>query len=503
VSKTIIVTLAPSGPSFTIERGALLREGLVQHGCETPCGGLGACGGCRVRVDAGELPVTERDRQVFTLAELTQGWRLGCAARAEADVTLMVGGGIAPVLGDAASVGGGGRHGLGVAIDLGTTTLAVQLVDMASGALLGSRSDLNPQARFGADVMSRVRAAALDDQPTRVIRAHLGRMVEQLVGGRGGEVVDIVIVGNTVMHHLFAGLSTRPLEAVPFQSRTIGEQRFVPADLGWSGLPHAPLVRLLPCLGGFVGSDILAGIVAVGLGERDGLRALIDLGTNGEIALGNRERILVASTAAGPAYEAGSIAMGMRAAVGAVSQVTVGADQRFACVVIGGGEARGLCGSGVVGAVAAGLSTGAIKPSGRLAGGGKTLAITGSVHLTQADVRELQLAKGAIAAGQRILLKLWGVGIEAVDTVMLSGAFGNYVDPASAIRIGLVESAVERVVPAGNTALRGAKMLLGCEAYPVLDRVTHVALAADPDFQDIFAACMGFPAADDRGLACA
>jgi uncharacterized 2Fe-2S/4Fe-4S cluster protein (DUF4445 family) len=172
-------------------------------------------------------------------------------------------------------------------------------------------------------------------------------------------------------------------------------------------------------------------------------------------------------------------------------------------VVIGGGEARGLCGSGVVGAVAAGLSTGAIKPSGRLAGGGKTLAITGSVHLTQADVRELQLAKGAIAAGQRILLKLWGVGIEAVDTVMLSGAFGNYVDPASAIRIGLVESAVERVVPAGNTALRGAKMLLGCEAYPVLDRVTHVALAADPDFQDIFAACMGFPAADDRGLACA
>jgi uncharacterized 2Fe-2S/4Fe-4S cluster protein (DUF4445 family) len=502
VSETIVVTLEPGGPSFTVERGVLLREVLAGHGCETPCGGQGTCGGCRIRVTGGELPVTDRDRRVFTPAELTQGWRLGCAARAEADVTLMVGGGIAPVLGDASAVGGGRRHGLGVAIDLGTTTLAVQLVDLASGALLGSRSGLNPQARFGADVMSRVRAAMLDDQPTRLIRAHLGQMVEQLVRGRGGEVVDIVIVGNTVMHHLFAGLSVRPLASTPFASPCLGEHRFVPAALGWSGLPDAPLVRVLPCLGGFVGSDILAGIVAAGLGEQDGLRALVDLGTNGEIALGNRQRILVASTAAGTAFEAGSIAMGMRAAAGAVSQVTVGADQRFECVVIGGGEARGLCGSGVVGAVAAGLSTGAIRPSGRL-DSGKTLAIAGSVHLTQADVRELQLAKGAIAAGLRILLKQWGAAIGAVDALILSGAFGNYVDPASAIRIGLVETAAGRVVPAGNTALRGAKMLLGCEAYPVLDLVSHVALAADPDFEDIFTACMGFPAGDDRRLPCA
>jgi uncharacterized 2Fe-2S/4Fe-4S cluster protein (DUF4445 family) len=503
VSETIVVTLAPSGPSFSIERGARLCEALVQHGCETPCGGAGTCGGCRIRVVAGELPVTEPDRQLFSPAELAQGWRVGCAARAEADVTLMLGGGLSPVLGDASALGGGRRHGLGVAIDLGTTTLAVQLLDLASGALLGSRSALNPQARFGADVMSRIRVAVQDDQPTRLIRAHLGQMVEQLLRGRGAEVVDIVIVGNTVMHHLFAGLSVRPLAAAPFESPNLGEQRFAPADLGWNGLPDARLVRVLPCLGGFVGPDILAGLVAVGLGEQDGLRVLIDLGTNGEIALGNRERILVASTAAGTAFEAGSIAMGMRAAEGAVSQVRLGADQRFECVVIGGGEARGLCGSGVVGAVAAGLRCGAIKPSGRLAGGGKRLAITESVHLTQADVRELQLAKGAIAAGLRILLKQWGTTMDAVDRVMLSGAFGNYVDPASAIRIGLVESAVGRIVPAGNTALRGAKLLLGCETYPVLPLVTHVALAADPEFQDIFAACMGFPAADDRRLSCA
>lgn len=217
MSETIVVTLEPIGLSFTTQRGVLLGEELARHGCEAPCGGHGTCGGCRVRVEAGELPITDRDRQVFTPAELTQGWRLGCAARAHADVTLMVGGGIAPVLGDASAIDGGRRHGLGVAIDLGTTTLAVQLVDMATGALLGSRSDLNPQTRFGADVMSRVCAAALDDRPTRLIRAHLGQMVEQLVGGRQHEVVDIVIVGNTVMHHIFAGLSVRPLELVPFE----------------------------------------------------------------------------------------------------------------------------------------------------------------------------------------------------------------------------------------------------------------------------------------------
>jgi uncharacterized 2Fe-2S/4Fe-4S cluster protein (DUF4445 family) len=501
VSETVAVTLEPAGQSFRVARGTPLQDLLARHGCETPCGGLATCGGCRIRVTAGQLPITSRDRDVLTSAELADGWRLGCVARADTDVTLTVASGIAPVLGDATAVRGG-RHGLGVAIDLGTTTLAVQLLDMASGALLGSLSALNPQTRFGADVMSRVRAAAVDDGPTRLIRAHLGQMVEQLLGGRQREVADVVIVGNTVMHHIFAGLSVRPLEAVPFQSPRIGEQRFIPADLGWHGFIGEPVIRVLPCLGGFVGSDILAGIVAVGLGEHDELRVLVDLGTNGEIALGNRERILVASTAAGTAFEAGSIAMGMRAAPGAISQVSPGRDQGFECVVIGGGEPKGLCGSGVVGAVAAGLRIGAIKPSGRLAGGGKTLAVAGGVHLTQRDVRELQLAKGAIAAGLRILLRHWGAGIGEVDKLILSGAFGNYVNPGSAVRIGLLEAAVGRVVPAGNTALRGAKMLLGTDVYPVLNRVTHVALAADPDFQDIFAECMGFPAGDERRVRC-
>lgn len=500
MADTIRLTLQPAGLSLDVPRGAALLDALVRHGCETPCGGFGICGGCRVRVVAGALPITAADRQMLTPAELAEGWRLGCAARAEGDVALAIGGAALAVLGDAAAVGGGRRQGLGVAVDLGTTTLAAQSVDLATGAPLGSVSALNAQTAFGADVMSRVRAALLDARPTQAIRAQIGQMVGQLVGGRERELADVAIVGNTVMHHLFAGLSVRPLASVPFRSPTLGEQRFVPSELGWYGFADQPLVRVLPCLGGFVGADILAGIVAVGLGEQDGLQALIDLGTNGEIVLGNRDRILVASTAAGTAFEAGSIAMGMRAVAGAISRVTVGASGRFECAVIGGGEARGLCGSGIVGAVAAGLEIGAIRPNGRLAGG-KTLPVAGVVHLTQADVRELQLAKAAIAAGLRILLKHWGARVGDVERLSLAGAFGNYVDPLSAARIGLLEVAADRVVPAGNTALRGAKMLLGCDDYPVLGLVSHVSLAADPEFEETFVACMKFPSNEAPGLA--
>jgi uncharacterized 2Fe-2S/4Fe-4S cluster protein (DUF4445 family) len=351
---------------------------------------------------------------------------------------------------------------------------------------------------FGADLMNRVRAAVESDEPTRVIRAQLGRMVRELAAGREAEIVDVTIVGNTVMHHIVAGLDLHPFTAVPFRSPMLGEQRLVPADLGWEGFAARPIVRVLPCLGGFVGSDILAGIVAVGLAEQDRLRALIDLGTNGEIVLGNRSRLLVASTAAGTAFEAGSIAMGMRAATGAIAQVRLGADGSFVCDVIGGGEPQGLCGSGVVAAVAAGLDAGAILPSGRLAHRAKRLPLAGRVELTQRDVRELQLAKGAIAAGMRILLRHWGVGMEAVETLYLAGAFGNYVDTARAVRIGLLEAPVERIAAAGNTALRGAKLLLGRDATALLGSVAHVSLAAEPDFHDIFAACMGFPGADEE-----
>jgi uncharacterized 2Fe-2S/4Fe-4S cluster protein (DUF4445 family) len=250
-------------------------------------------------------------------------------------------------------------------------------------------------------------------------------------------------------------------------------------------------VRFAHCLGGFVGSDILAGIVATGMGDSDDLVALVDLGTNGEIAIGNRHRVVCASTAAGPAFEAGAITMGMRAVTGAISHV-MQVGHELTATIIGDVEPRGICGSGLVDAVAVGLRNGAILPNGRIADGTKIFPVAGPVVLYQSDIRELQLAKGAIAAGFRILLRKLGEDIEAVRKVHLAGAFGNYVQIESAIRIGLIEAPRAVIHAAGNTALRGGKILLAT-GKPVLPIIEHISLAADPSFQDEFVDSMRFP----------
>lgn len=486
------IELVPLNVVIEVDRGTALENVLTARGMEFPCGGLGTCGGCRVQVLEGELEATSEDRAYLVEEELRNGWRLACRARATSSLKLKVEQWwTMPVLSDDTHLTGERRQGLAIAIDLGTTTIAAQLLDLASGKLLGLRTALNPQAIHGADVMSRVRFAFDSTDQTPMIRDFLGAMVQELSDGRQEEVVEVVLVGNTVMHHLFCGIDTEPLSHVPFASPNLGEQRFHAADLNWQ-LPASAVIRFLPCIGGFVGSDILAGIIAVGLHTSNELRALIDLGTNGEISLGNRERIFCASTAAGSAFEAGTIKMGMRASMGAISRVFVKPDG-LECSVIGDVEARGLCGSGLVDAVAAGLNLDLIRTSGRFTDKSKEFPLAATVKLWQVDVRELQLAKAAIASGMRILLDRWGARIEDVKEVYLSGAFGNYVRAESAVRIGLLETTIDRLTPSGNTALRGAKLLLGIDDFPVLNMIEHVGLASDPNFQDQFVGCMGFP----------
>jgi uncharacterized 2Fe-2S/4Fe-4S cluster protein (DUF4445 family) len=298
------------------------------------------------------------------------------------------------------------------------------------------------------------------------------------------------------MHHLFCGISVEPLSHYPFEAVLPGLQVFDAAELGWS-LAGRPAVRFLPCLGSFVGSDILAGLLATRLHQSERVAALIDLGTNGEIVVGNRERLLCASTAAGPAFEGARISMGMRAATGAISEVRV-RDSRLECHVVGNVAPRGICGSGLVDTVAAGLELGWISSKGRLANG-ESLTLAGPVSLNQWDVRELQLAKGAIAAGLRILLEQWGATKEDLSQVFLAGAFGNYINRASARRIGLLDFPVEKVRPSGNTALLGAKLALFSlpehdGAYPeILASVKHVSLDEDARFQETFVEEMVFP----------
>ncbi len=503
MKELVTLELLPLGAQVQLARGAGLQDALFAHGVEFPCGGRGRCKGCRVRVIAGELPITAEDRQKLSAEELAAGWRLSCRAKAEGDLRLEVAQWETPILGDDSTFSFAPQAGSGIAIDIGTTTVVGQLVDLTTGRVLAVRSGLNAQAKHGADIMSRIEFAMAGEGQRvleELIRGQVGRMCGELVMAApgAGALRRVTLVGNTVMHHLFGGISVEPLSHVPFEPRHPGRLRFRTRDLRWD-LPGDPEIYFLPCLGGFVGSDILAGVAATRLHERAGLTALLDLGTNGEIVVGNRERLLCASTAAGPAFEGARISMGMRAATGAVSEVRL-EHGRLRCHVLGNGTARGICGSGLVDAVAVGLDLGKIRPNGRLADG-DSWELTEGVLLSQWDIRELQLAKGAIAAGLELLLREWGAAPDQIQEVFLAGAFGNYIHRASARRIGLLNFPAEKIKPVGNTALLGAKLALfdaGLAADgAVMAKVQHLSLHENPRFQETYVEHMAFPAAKD------
>ncbi len=403
------IQLLPSGKRLRVKHGTGLQDLLFAHGAEFPCGGRGRCKGCKIKVLAGSLPISETEKEKLTVGELAEGWRLACRGRAEGDLKIELEQWEAAILSDNSVFAFTPQDGLGIAVDLGTTTLVAQLVDLRTGHVLAVRTALNAQAKHGADIMSRVEFAVAGSGQRaleELVRKQIGRLIQELLAKTSpADLKSVVLVGNTVMHHLFCGISLEPLSHYPFEPQSPGLQMFRPADLGWD-LPGSTAVRFLPCLGSFVGSDILAGILATKLHEGESLAALIDLGTNGEIVVGNRERMLCASTAAGPAFEGARISMGMRAATGAISEVHAQGG-KLHCHVLGNGRPRGLCGSGLVDAVSAALDLGWIKFTGRLAEG-DSLMLAPPVSLNQWDVRELQLAKGAIAAGLRILLQQWG-----------------------------------------------------------------------------------------------
>lgn len=476
------VELVPAGARLELEHGASLHDALFPYGVEFPCGGAGTCGGCRVRVLRGDVAVTAEMATELTAAQIAAGWRLACLARVEGPLTLEVEQWSGTVLSDDSQFEFTPSEGLGIAIDLGTTTVVAQLVDLTTGVVLAVRTARNAQAVHGADVMSRIEYALRGGAArlTALIRDQLASMISSMPGSEAAR--SVVIVGNTAMHHLFCGVDVAPLSSAPFEPTDDGEKTFAARELGWA---CDAVARFLPCLGGFVGSDVAAGILATPVGR--GFSALVDLGTNGEIVVGNGGELVCASTAAGPAFEGGRIRMGMTASSGAISRVTVRVGT-FECHTVDGATARGICGSGLVDAVAAGLETRRILPNGRMPA---DLELAPGVALSQSDIRELQLAKAAIAAGMRILVKRWGKSVNDLEAVYLAGAFGNYVDVTSARRIGLLESAA-RLVPCGNTALRGARMALVGAGRRV--KADHVPLGSDAEFQETFVECMGFSA---------
>jgi len=423
----------------------------------------------------------------------------------------------------------------GIAFDLGTTTVVATLLDLSTGTPVAVESMLNKQQPFGADVITRISTTMMDpgalDKLQQLAQETLGELA-RAVCQRGGvaphEVYEVAVAGNATMTHLVLGIDPEPLGVAPFILSARLFPEVLAADLGLAGAVH-PRGRavVFPSFGAYVGGDITAGLLASGMDRDARVRLFIDIGTNCEIVLGNREWLLATAAPAGPAFEGAAIRCGMRAADGAIEVVTMTPGD-LGLKVIGDAEPQGLCGSGLVDAVTGLVRVGLLDSSGRfvsaeeaerrapgLAGrltriGQERVFVlhwrgpgddpAESIYLSQRDVRELQFAKAAIATGWQILLEEAGLTAADVKQVLLAGSFGSYLSAASAIRIGLVpEVALPRVVAAGNVAGEGAKMALlslreRAGGLALLEEVRYVELSDHADFNDRFVGQLPFPA---------
>lgn len=405
-----------------------------------------------------------------------------------------------------------GRGIYGVAVDIGTTTMVAYLMNLSTGETVDVASALNPQRVYGGDVISRSDFASQSEANAqamqRLVVDKLGGMIEDMARRKGVDlerIFHVVAVGNTTMMHLLCGLTTRNISVSPFIPAVTDEITVPARELGFA-LPNA-LVTAGPCVAGYVGADTVACVLDCGMDRARRLCLMVDIGTNGEIALGNREGIVCCSTAAGPALEGAHIKHGMGGVSGAISRVRL--DSGVELDVIGGGRAQGICGSGLVDAIAGMLDRGYIDEMGgmdedelgELAGedeGRPALRLTEDIMITQRDVREVQLAKAAIAAGIETLVRQRGCSWDDIGALYLAGGFGNYIDRERAARIGLLpRQLLDRMRPVGNAAGAGAQRMLLSEAE--LDRasaiargMTYLELSARPDFQELFVDGMCF-----------
>ncbi|MGD0082041.1 MAG: ASKHA domain-containing protein, partial [Acidimicrobiales bacterium] len=426
------------------------------------------------------------------------------------------------------------EHLYAIAFDLGTTTVVATLLDLSTGMPVAVQSMLNPQQTFGADVITRISAIMMDpralERLTKLAHGVLDELA-QAVCTEGGvdpaEVYEVAIAGNATMTHIVLGVDPEPLGMAPFIMTARRWPELLASSLGIAVHPGARAV-MFPALGAYVGGDIIAGLLASGMDRDPRTRLFIDIGTNCEIVLGNNDDLLATAAPAGPAFEGAAIRCGMRASAGAIEGVKMTTSE-VALRVIGDVDATGLCGSGLVDAVAELVGLGLLDTSGRFVPEDEAASIAPgiadrltqvgaervfvldwrgdpeeSIYLSQRDVRELQFAKAAIATGWHLLLEDAGIQPGDVQQVLLAGSFGSYLSPASAVRLGLVPPLpLLRVVSAGNVAGEGAKMALlsvreRAGAMALLEEVTYVELSDRADFNDRFVEQLAFPAGGKR-----
>ena len=491
--------------------GTSILQALQARGeyIPAPCGGNGTCGKCRVRFVQDPPAPSQADRKVLTEAEIADGVRLACRTAAvqgavieieagdekQMDVasgfTLDVASGRVPVQRDIVDGEKDTEEGgtIAAAVDIGTTTIAMSAVDIGSGRILGTSTGINHQRSWGADVISRMEASNQGKGALlqKSIRADLDLLREELGLAQDARMV---ISGNSTMEHLLQGLSCETLGVAPY----------TPVDIS---LHEYENMTILPGISTFVGADIVSGIVACGIDQSEEICILVDLGTNGEMAIGNRNRIISASTAAGPAFEGGNISCGVAGIPGAVSSVEI-TDGEARVETIGGLPPVGLCGTGVLETVYELLKEELVDEAGLLDDEyfDDGFPVAEGIVFTNKDVREVQLAKSAVRAGLEVLLEEYGADYDQIGKLYIAGGFGQKINLEKAVWIGLLpEELLDRMVPVGNSSLAGAVMA-ACDPS-VLERMRAVgenaeetALAENPLFSDLYMDNMFFPEQD-------
>ncbi len=522
------VTFEPDGRHVLIHSGATLLEAAGQLGIilNTVCGGRGACGKCILRLEPSgkEVPACQYKIDSDLIVSVPQTSRFfeqkilehGIDAKSKFEPDIYKG----------YLQAAGNKEILGIAVDIGTTTVVVKLLDIKNGKLLATESDYNPQMRYGDDVVSRISYADDEKKLTelqKIIIDCLNSLIIRLckkTSAKPASIYELTAVGNTAMNHLFLGFPVQSLGQAPYKAYSLDAYDLKAKELGLEVNPDAK-THTVENIAGFVGSDTTAAALAAGLDLAEKMTLLIDIGTNGEIVLGTKERLCSASCAAGPAFEGARITQGSRAVDGAIEAVVL-SEGDIDIDAIGDCQPTSICGSGLIDAAAVLLDWGVIDSSGRFIEKSAKLSpkilqrITTkdsqpafilaykdgndepSVILTQKDIREVQLAKAAIRTGISLLLQKMQIKDTDIEQVLLAGAFGNYIRKESALRIGLLPKVpVEKIHFVGNAAAAGAEIILLSsrarkQAGLLARHIKYIEIAHESRFADIYAESMLF-----------
>ncbi len=486
------VVFRPSGAEVSVERGTKVSEAAKLAGVEiaTPCGGTGRCGRCTVLIegDFGNSVlacVTEVDRDmVITVPEKDSGKVIAATDDKHLDIDEL-----SPMSG-----------GLGLAVDIGTTTVALDIMDMSTGEELYSSADVNGQKKLGDDVLARIQCAADGgtDELRRLIIETINRLIADFPDRE--RIESVYIAGNTTMEHLFAGVDPTPIRVEPYEPVVVRSEM----DGKDSGLTVKDDARVLtmPCISAYVGGDITSDIVYAGMDRSEGISLLIDVGTNGEVALGNRDMLMVCSSSAGPAFEGGNLRSGMLAKPGAIDSVRID-EGKVSCTVIGGTEPKGICGSGIIDLLAQLYIDGLVDKRGNFTDRAELkdgrFIVHGDVGISVPEIRDVMMTKAAIFSASRALVRNLGIEFSDLEHIYIAGGFGNFIDMDSAIVLGMFPDVPrEKFVYLGNASLAGAKAALLSSTFrdrieDAFSKMTYLDLSSDPVFFDEYMSAQFIP----------